>query len=53
MGYRAAELLINNQKNKSIFMKNNIISDINIQESVKISKKFDFDLLNQALNISI
>lgn len=53
MGYRAAELLINNQKNKSIFIKNNIISDINIQESIKISKKFDFDLLNQALNISI
>lgn len=53
MGYHAAEIIINNQKNKSILFKNNKIQDCDISQILEFKKNFDINLYNQALNISI
>lgn len=53
MGCKAVSLVQNNQKNRIIAYKNGKIVDYDIRKALSMKQKFDFNLYNQALKISI
>ncbi len=53
MGCRAIDVLTEGKKNRVIAKKCNNIVDYSLQEALKLEKKFDYDLYEDALQISI
>lgn len=53
MGCHLVDLLVKGTKNKVIILKNSKISDIDIEEAVKMKRGFDRELYEKALTISI
>ncbi len=53
MGCRAVNMLYNGQGNKVIAVKNDKLIDYDISEALSFKKKFDINLYNEALKISI
>lgn len=53
MGYRAVELLKNDIGNRVVVMRENKITDLDIDEALSMQRVFDYDLYNVAMTISI
>lgn len=53
MGFHAAKLLYGGQGNRVVVMRGGKIVDLNITEALKMERKFDKDLYDMALRISI
>ena len=53
MGCHAVDLILRNQKNRTIALACNKIVDYSIDDSLKFKKIFDEDLYENALKISI
>lgn len=53
MGYRAVKLLQQGQGNRVVAMRDNCIVDFDITEALKMERKFDYELYQIALQVSI
>ena len=53
MSCRAVEIIAAGEKNRAIVMKSDEILDMSLDESCETAKKFDFDLYQKALEVSI